>query len=37
MNPTPANHLNAGALPGDAPYLAATTRWLAHEELGQQL
>lgn len=37
MNPTPANDLNADALPGDAPYLDATTRWLERAVIGLNL
>lgn len=37
MNPTPANDLNADALPEDAPYLAATTRWLERAVIGLNL
>ncbi|QRP62529.1 DUF1415 domain-containing protein [Rhodanobacter sp. FDAARGOS 1247] len=37
MIPSPANELNADALPGDAPYLAATTRWLERAVIGLNL
>jgi len=37
MKPTPANDLNADALPEDAPYLAATTRWLERAVIGLDL
>jgi hypothetical protein len=37
MTPSPANELNADALPGDAPYLAATTRWLERAVIGLNL
>ncbi len=37
MIATPANDLNADALPEDAPYLAATTRWLERAVIGLNL
>jgi len=37
MNPTSADHLNADALAEDAPYLAATTRWLERAVIGLNL
>ncbi|MEO5831180.1 MAG: DUF1415 domain-containing protein [Rhodanobacter sp.] len=37
MNPLPVNALNADALPEDAPYLAATTRWLERAVIGLNL
>ena len=37
MNVTPANDLNADALPADLPYLSATTRWLERAVIGLNL
>lgn len=37
MSATAANDLNADALPGDAPYLDATTRWLERAVIGLNL
>ena len=37
MSSAPANDLNADALPGDAPYLDATTRWLERSVIGLNL
>lgn len=37
MIPSPANDLNADALPEDAPYLAATTKWLERAVIGLNL
>ena len=37
MNSLPENPLNADAMPADAPYLAATTRWLERAVIGLNL